>query len=630
MARKGKGFTRRRIVTIAVGVILLIFLVNVTLTGGQDLFLANPFEEGLNFGENGGVFRQFSILDVDTTELEKYLEGDRFSILGKNCFTKLRTDVNLDNGQIIALNSRQQFFSALTSFALRTTTTGTDIDSFTTDLRMNCDIVKAKDGTELPFTINARPTQQFDIDVWGLDENGSFKKLKSNSVRLGSPVLFDNSGLQDPLLQNNILSIGSERIISQRITVSADEIENALGAGSTYTSRIEFRMSGAVDYNNLFLASKLPASFPIAHGLDQFLLRNSFDLRVVVPPTDPDIFGTDRKTTITSVDTGFLTDPSKLVTDGSAGRELVRVFASLQDYVASQEGQPIVQLKKQDITGSVSNFVESSETCLTRGTDGLNFLFECRLFIRNDINVGKWQIQVRTDHSERQIGFAVIDVVRSGAPVGTQCPNGQVLDALGQCQIFGSEGTGGGITACPTGQFKNSLGVCTVPDGTLEPCPVQGQIRDQFNVCVNTGGAGGVGTKSCVDCMSNVIRVIDQNDMCPVFQCDGFETDPDGIPNCSDNKPADLLPNGGTTCDRVIGTLGGLLPILVDCEGENRTANIERGEICAPAFIIGLFENLPLLIGIVIVLIIFFAILGAILKRSPAGRAFGAVRGFTS
>ncbi len=81
MARKGKGFTRRRIGVIVVGVILLLFLVNVTLTGGQSLFLANPFEEGLNFGENGGVFRQFSILDVDTTQLEKYLEGDRFSIL---------------------------------------------------------------------------------------------------------------------------------------------------------------------------------------------------------------------------------------------------------------------------------------------------------------------------------------------------------------------------------------------------------------------------------------------------------------------------------------------------------------------------------------------------------------------
>ncbi len=129
----------------------------------------------------------------------------------------------------------------------------------------------------------------------------------------------------------------------------------------------------------------------------------------------------------------------------------------------------------------------------------------------------------------------------------------------------------------------------------------------------------------------SVVRVIAEEDICPVFECDdGTTTAGTELMNCPDNLPADVLPDGTQTCERVIGFLGGLLPILIDCEGEGRTANIERGEICVPAFVIGVFENLPLLLGIVIVLIIFFAILGAILKRSPAGRALGAVRGFTS
>jgi hypothetical protein len=623
VARKGKGFTRRRIFTIAVGVILLIFLANVTLTGGQNLFLANPFAEDLNFSEISNVFRTFSIVDVDTTELEKLLlADDRFEILGKNCFVKLRTDVTLDNGQIIPLNSRQQFFSELTTFALRTTSTGTEIKSFSSDVRMNCDLLQKKDGTRLPFTINSfagSPPSPVILDVWALDDKGQNRRIKSEIIGLTNLVIFDDSMKPDPLDPSKLLFIGNERSITKKFTISASDLENLIGGTTSFVSRVEFRISGQVDYNQGFLAQQIPNTFPIRHGLDQGLLINSFDVRVDKPIQAPDIFGQDRKSEITSVDTGD-PDPRILVTDGGTGRELVQVFAKLTDYNLGEEGVPTLFLFKQDpFTGQTSSFAESSGQCSNVGFDGLATQFQCRMFVRNDANVGRYLIQVQTDFAERQPAFSSITVVRSGAPIGVEgCPDGFVPDPLGGCVRFGTEGGGFGVFACPENQEKNSAGECVVPEAGQEPCP-NGEFRNRFNICQLEIGGGGVGTKSCVDCQATVIRTVTLTDMCPVFDCDGFMTDPDGIPNCSDNKPADILPNGGFTCDRVIGTLGGLLPILVDCEGEGREPNTARGEVCAPPFIIGLFENIvPLIIGIII-LIIFIAILSALVKRSPAG-----------
>jgi hypothetical protein len=174
------------------------------------------------------------------------------------------------------------------------------------------------------------------------------------------------------------------------------------------------------------------------------------------------------------------------------------------------------------------------------------------------------------------------------------------------------------VFACPENQEKNSQGECVVPEAGDDPCP-QGEFRDRFGTCQLEVGSGGVDTKSCSDCNANIIRTVALNDMCPVFQCDGFMTDPDGIPNCTDKKPADILPDGGFTCDRIVGTLGGLLPILVDCEGEGREPNPARGEICAPSFLIGIFDNIIVIIIGIIILIVVIAIISAIVKRTPAG-----------
>ncbi len=619
MARKGKVSRRR----IGIGVVVLVFLVAVVLSGGQDLNLADPFADDLNFSDISNVFRTFSIVDVDTTELEKLLlADDRFEILGKNCFVKLRTDVTLDNGQIIPLNSRQQFFSELTTFALRTTTTGSNIKSFSSDVRMNCDLLQKKDGTRLPFTIDSfsgSPPSPVILDIWALDDNGKRSRVKSEIIGLSNLVVFDDSMRQDPLDPSKLLFIGNERSVTKKFTISANELENLIGGSGSFVSRVEFRISGQVEYNQGFLAQQIPNSFPIIHGLDQGLLINSFDVRVDKPIQQPDIFGQDRKSEITSVDTGDA-DPRILVTDGGSGRELVQVFAKMFDYNAGEEGSAKLFLFKQDpFTGATNSFPEASGTCTNIGFDGQSTQFECRMFVRNDANVGHYLIQVQTDFAERQPAFSTITIVRSSAPVGVGgCEDGFVPDPLGGCVRFGTEGGGFGAFACAVNQEKNDQGECVVPEAGKEPC-ANGEFRDRFGTCQLVVGSGGVDTKSCSDCMANIIRTVALNDVCPVFQCDGFETDPDGIPNCTDKKPADILPNGGFTCDRIKGALGGLLPTLVDCEGEGREPNPARGEVCAPKWLIDLVENIiPLLIGIII-LIVVIVIISAIVKRSPVG-----------
>ena len=124
----------------------------------------------------------------------------------------------------------------------------------------------------------------------------------------------------------------------------------------------------------------------------------------------------------------------------------------------------------------------------------------------------------------------------------------------------------------------------------------------------------------------NVIRVVRADDICPVFECDdGSSTEGTEIENCSDQKPADIV-GGVATCNRVAGLFGGLIPILVDCEREGRTADPARGEICVPSFLFDLGNSIiPILIGIII-LIIIIAIISAIVKRSPYGRVYGALR----
>lgn len=681
MARK-RVISRRRI---GVGVIVLIFLVAVIMSGGQDLNLANPFAGGLDFLSlledpfAGGLdFQQtelqyslFALADI--SQLRDFIAGTDADIRNKTCFLKMHQSAELEGGNIIALDSAFQTFGALTPFALQTTA-GANIQEFRNiELRMRCDSIPIKSAScvtgnestcgQHEFEVVPRASNPLFITIRGYNQQGQLVELKGIDLKpvfeLGGLAYFTNQQVdfvvnppfrikfaneptvQDPLKPaGNGLFTTSERTISKSVRISAIDLENAIEKSTvlepkTFTSEIRFNIHGAfdIDFPDLNRAGVLsPRQIPV----DTFLLENKMTVQVTEFTQTGGGFNffPDQKTQITKLEP--VNSIQRFVIDGTNTNKNLKVYVTLDNYDRNTEGSVKgFIIKTADTSGRIiattglgCGFPVS--TTGSGSTTQSNFI--CNFNVVQTTPVGDYTISIGTSSTDRVQASKSFLIVLEGAPVGGTdgCPDGYERSIDGSCVLFGTTGTGTGVFGCPAGQILTD-GVCIVPTGgtgggTVDPCPIQGEVRDILGTCRLTIGSGGVGTKSCFACENAdgerpLIRVIRDDDSCPVFQCDdGTTTAGTEIMNCSDNKPADIV-GGQQTCNRVVGILGGFLPILVDCEGENRTADIEKGEICVPAFIIGLFENLPLLIGVVIVLIIFIAIIVAIVKRTPAGRA---------
>lgn len=663
VARKVIGISRRRI---GIGVIVLVFLVAVVLSGGQVLNLADPFAGGLDFRDRELAYSIFALADV--SQLSNFVAGTDQQIRDYKCFLKLHTSAELGDGTIIPLDSPFQIFGALTPFALLTTG-GAIIDEFRQiELRMRCDSIPKKDGSgQHEFEVVPRPFSPLFLSIWGYNQQGQLVQLKGIDLQpafeigglaytfndqvdfIVNPttrIKFANEpSVQDPLKPPPAgLFTTSERTISKPVRISASFIENAIEkstvlAPSTFTTELQFRLGGSfdIDFPDLRDEGVLePRQIPI----DQGLLVTKMNVQVTERESSGFNLFPDQETAITKIEP--VDKDGDFVTDGSSTRKTLRVFVTLDNYDRATEGSVKgTIIGRFDLEGSL--IATTGFGCgFAVSIDGIQSNFICNFNILQNTNVGEYTIQIDTTGIDRKNAIKSFLLIREGSPVGLDdgCPDKYVRNALGQCDLFGKTGTGEGVfLSCPMGTFRSGNECITPTGGTgggeIEPCPVQGETRTTIGgICRPTTGTGGVGTKTCFACANEdgirpAIRTVASEDMCPAFECDDGSTvgDDDAVMNCPDDKPADIV-GGEQTCNRVVGFLGGLLPILVDCEGEGRTANIERGEICVPAFIIGIFENLPLLIGIVIVLIIIIAIVIAIVKRTPAGRAVGLVRGF--
>jgi len=670
VARK-KVLSRRRI---GVGIVVIIFLVAVILSSGQDLNLADPFAGGLDFRQTELEYSLFALADV--SKLRNLVAGTDQEIRDKKCFLKMHQSAELERGNIIPLDSGFQTFGALTPFTLLTSQ-GASIDEFRDiELRMRCDSIPKKSPTcitgkestcgQFEFEVVPRASNPLFITIRGYNQQGQLVELKGIDLKpvfeIGGFAYFTNDQknfvvnpdtrikfaneptTQDPLKPaGNGLFTTSERTISKSVRISAVDLENALKkstslAPKTFTTEIRFNIHGAFDIDFPNLRTVISArQIPV----DTFLLENRMTVQVKELSTGGgfNLFP-DQKTEITKLEP--LNSKGQFVTDGSATNKNLRVFVTLDEYDRTKEGSV-----KGFILGT---FDVSGRTIATTGfgcgfpvsVSGLQSNFLCNFNILQTSPVGDYSIVIETDGIDRIVGKKSFLLVRSGAPVGGTggCPDGYERSVDGSCVLFGTTGTGTGLFGCPLGQIKNDFGVCVIPTGgtgggEADPCPIQGETRDILGFCRLTIGSGGVGTKSCFACenaegVRPLIRVVAEDDMCPIFNCDdGTTTEGTEIKNCSDNKPADIVA-GVATCNRVAGIFGGLLPILVDCEGEGREANTAQGEICVPKWVIDLTENIVGLMITIIILIIVIAIIVAIAKRSPAGRAIGAVRGFTS
>ncbi len=670
MARK-KTISRRRI---GIGVVVLIFLVAVFLSGGQDLNLADPFAGGLDFRQTEPSYTLFALADV--SQLRDFVAGTDQQIRDKKCFMKLHTSAELTGGRIVPLDSPFQTFGALTPFQLLTSE-GAIIEQFRNiELRMRCDSIEWKDGRgQIEFEVKPRPFSPLFLTINGYNQGGQLVELKGVDLKplyefggfayrtndqveflanlapnqlneFGTLKFANEPSVQDPLKPDGTgLFTTSERTISRPIRISANDLEFAIERSTcdlnlitklptggncplppkTFTTELQFRFGGSFDIifpelrdEGVLVDRQIP--------IDQFIIQNKMNVQVTEATGGGFNLFPDVKTQITKLEP--VDSDGDFITDGSNTRKTLRVFVTLDNYDRGLEGS--VRGKIQE-TFNV-NLPTIATTGLGCGfpvsTSGAQSNFICNFNILQNTNPNDYTITIDTDLPKRISSQKSFLLIREGAPLGIDdgCPDKYIRNALFQCVLFGSTGTGGFFEQCPTGTFRSG-GECITPTGgegggEVEPCPTQGFTRDNFGVCRSTAGTGGVGTKTCVDGEGNPIRVVAEEDVCPEFERDDGTIgggDDNAIKNCSDKKPADILPDGTQTCERIIGFFGGLLPIFIDCEGENRTADIERGEICVPAYIIGLFENLPLLIGIVIVLIIFIAIIGAILKRTPAG-----------
>ena len=657
VARKGKGLTRRRIGVIAVGVILLVFLTNAFITGGQNLNFADPFRGGLDFRDVELEYSLFALADV--SKLTDFIPLTEDQIRDKKCFLKMHQSAELQGGNIIALDSGFQVFGALTPFQLLTNQ-GATIEQFRDiELRLRCDSIPNNTGGQYEFEVVPRAGNPLFVTIRGYNQQGQLVELKGIDLKpkfeIGGFAYFTNDqknfvvnpdtrikfanepSVQDPLKPAGTgLFTTSERTISKPVRISAIDLENAIESSTvlapkTFTTEIRFNIHGAFDIDFPTLRDEgvlEPRQIPV----DVFLLENRMTVQVTeFSQTGGFNLFPDKKTEITKIEP--LNSEGRFSTDGSITNKNMKVFVTLDEYDRNVEGS---------VRGTIIRTFDQTGTAIaTTGLgcgfpvslNGIQSNFVCNFNIIQNALVGDYTISIKTSSTDRIVGNKSFLLVREGAPVGGTdgCPSGYQRDISGACVLFGTTGGGGGLFSCPIGQFKNQFGQCVVPTGgtggtEVDPCPTQGETRNEFGQCVLILGQGGVGTKSCMDCQMSVIRVIANDDICPVFTCEGGgTTEGTEIENCEDGKPADIIA-GEQTCNRTIGLFGGLLPRFVDCEAENRQANPERGEICVPSFLFALGNNIVAIMIGIIILIVVIVIISAIVKRSPYGRVYGALR----
>jgi len=359
VARKGKGFTRRRIGVVIIGVILLVFLTNAFLTGGQDLFLADPFRGGLDFQDVELQYSLFALADV--SQLTDFIPLTEDQIRDKKCFLKMHQSVELESGNIVPLDSGFQIFGALTPFALQTSQGGNIQEFRNIELRMRCDSIPNNTGGQYEFEVVPRAGNPLFITIRGYNQQGQLVELKGIDLKpvfeIGGFAYFTNDqknflvnpdtrikfanqpSVPDPLLPNQGLFTTSERTISKPVRISASDLENAIESSTvlepkTFTTEIRFNIHGAfdIDFPNLRTVLQ-PRQIPV----DTFLLENRITLQV----TEFEQTGgfnpfPDKKTQITKIEP--LNSQGRFTTDGSSTNKNMRVFVTLDEYDRNVEG----------------------------------------------------------------------------------------------------------------------------------------------------------------------------------------------------------------------------------------------------------------------------------------------------
>ena len=637
VARKRKIFTRWRVIA---GSIAIVFLVAVVLSGGQNLNLANPYTGGLDFRTKELHYGLFSLADVP--KLTTLVQGTEAEILNKQCYMKLHASAELENGQLIPLDSEFQTFQTLFPFSL-TSAQGGDIVKFRNiELRLRCDPILKKDGTLYEWEVIPRPLSPFTLYVDGYNQQGKLVQLAGGSykptyefdgiaytvysqyainVNPDKTIVFGNKPtLSNPLDPNKGTYPTSEQTISKGVKVEASDLENAIESSTTlpkktFTSEIQFKMTGSFDINFPELKNQ-GISFPNQIPIDQGIVIAKMDIIVTEPTSSGISIFPSKKITITKLEP--VSTAGEFTTDFSADFKPFRAYVTVDAYDSTKDGRvPTGKIYKQ--VGSFAEF--SPERNVAVATTGFGCSsssvdqFICQFNLQNNLPVGDYIVRIETLDSNRVDATKSFIIVRDGAPVGQDngCADGFVPSSVPfYCVRYGSTGTGQLGTTCLTGQIKDvNTGECITPSGgtgggVQDPCPVQGQERNPLGICVETKGTGGANTRACTNCKMDVIRVVALTDVCPKFDCgEGKFTPPEGIPNCDDKKPSTLV-NGQYTCDRLLGIIGDFFSKIT-----------------------GFLGWLPYIIVGIIILIIIIAIISAIAKSSPAGRAIGAIpRGY--
>ena len=467
------------------------------------------------------------------------------------CKLKLNTLVKDKLGtKIIELNSANfQQVSPLLGFSVATTSLKV-IGSFDTEPRLACDVIQSKDGTRLPYKVT---TSNLQLIVASYNDKGVRFVTKSNVISL-AVVTFDDQ----PTLNKYI---GTERPIGQKITTTASEIENILGGTTSFDARVTFDVVGSVFIEVPYLTQQSGAPYKTRLDINSNLLTNSMNLKILK--------GTTQAPTDSGTPTILITEirPQIRVTDG-IGTELIQVFTKLNNW-NQNEGTPTCEVRRStglsQLTGgtiSLQGIVQTG-TSVLRSSDGVNSNFECRLFIPATLDLGKYEVLVKTLATNRPQAVGTFTLAKdTTAPSGT---DGTTTGDTRKC--YDCQGT-----------FLRSVSIDNA-------CP--------YFKCPNGETIGGIG----------------------------------GAPVCTGGIPAVKTGEGTYTCQKDDGTDDGGIsgfPKFVECP-EGVQADVSRAEICTPPFLIFLFTGFNFVwvgLGIIVFIIIIAIIASALKGRGGGGGAF--------
>ena len=473
------------------------------------------------------------------------------------CKLKLHTDVKLQNNAgIIRLDSEFQEVAPLFPLFSVATSSLKLIDSFDTEPRLTCDVIIATDGRRLPVKVTSSNLQ---LIVDSYNAQGIRFLTKSNTIGLGTIDFVDSPTTNT--------YIGSERPVGSKITTTALEIENKLGGTTSFDARVNFHVIGTIIIEVPELSKYTTTPFKTKLEINQNILTNSMSLKILKgttqAPSDVTPF-----LEITEV------RPPIVITDGKVGStELLQVFSKLNNW-NQNEGTPLCTARKLIVTSEVflgsigTTGATFSSASVLRSSDGINSFFECRLFIPADSLLGKYEIKVKTQASNRPTAVNSFTLAKS-----TSTTDGTTT---------GTDGTTTGIDGTTTGE-----------------------------------------TRPCYDCQGTFLKSVSKDQQCPYFECEGGRTvgGTGGVPICSDGQPASKTGTGTYTCQRSDGTDTGtptLFPKFVECPA-GVTANVSQSEICADPLIIWIFTGFNfvfVIFGIIVFLLIIGIIASAIKGRS--------------